>query len=52
MNIEINAVKLTFELIDKETGEVITKEATLGDFKDKKVYFDAEKYLEEKIRRL
>lgn len=36
MNIEINAVKLTFELIDKETGEVITKEATLGDFKDKK----------------
>lgn len=34
MNIEINACKLTLELIDKETGEIITKEATLGDFKD------------------
>lgn len=34
MNIEINAAKLVLELIDKETGEIITKEATLGDFKD------------------
>lgn len=36
MNIEVNSVKITFELIDKETGEVITKEATLKDIKDKK----------------
>lgn len=34
MNIEINACKLTLELIDTETGELITKEATLGNFKD------------------
>ena len=36
MNIEIGSVKLTFSLIDKETGEIFTKEATLGDFTDVK----------------
>lgn len=34
MNIEINSAKLILELIDKETGEIITREATLGDFKE------------------
>ena len=32
--IEINSAKLILELVDKETGEVITREATLGDFKE------------------
>lgn len=34
MNIEIESCKLILTLVDKETGEVISKEATLGDFKD------------------
>lgn len=32
--IEINAAKLILELVDPETGEMYTKEATLGEFKD------------------
>lgn len=36
MNIQINSCKLTIELTDTETGEIITREATLGDFKEKK----------------
>lgn len=36
MNIQINSCKLILELIDTETGEIITQEATLGDFKEKK----------------
>ena len=32
--IEINSAKLIIELVDKETGELITREATLGDFKE------------------
>ena len=34
MNIQINSCKLVLELIDQETGEIITREATLGDFKE------------------
>ena len=34
MNLEIQSAKLILSLVDKETGEMITKEATLGDFKD------------------
>lgn len=34
MNLEINSAKLIIEIIDKETGEVFTREATLGDFKE------------------
>lgn len=34
MNIEIQSAKLVLSLVDQETGEIITKEATLGDFKD------------------
>ena len=30
----INSAKLTIEIIDIETGEIITREATLGDFKE------------------
>lgn len=36
MKIEINSVKLTIEYINQETGELFTREATLGDFKEKK----------------
>lgn len=36
MNIEIQSVKLVFSLVDTETGEIFTKETTLGDFKDAK----------------
>ena len=34
MNLEIQSAKLILSLVDKETGEIMTKEATLGDFKD------------------
>lgn len=34
MKIEINSVKLIIEYIDQETGELFTREATLGDFKE------------------
>ena len=34
MNIQINSCKLILELTDTETGEMITREATLGDFKE------------------
>lgn len=34
MNLEIQSVKLILSLVDTETGEIMTKEATLGDFKD------------------
>jgi len=34
MNIQINSCKLVLELTDTETGEIITREATLGDFKE------------------
>lgn len=36
MAIEVKAVKLVFELVDTETGELITKESELGEFKNKK----------------
>ena len=36
MKIEINSAKLTVEFIDQETGELFTREATLGDFKEVK----------------
>ena len=36
MNVKINSCKLILELIDEETGEIITREATLGDFKEAK----------------
>jgi len=36
MNIQINSCKLVLELVDSETGEIITREATLGDFKEVK----------------
>ena len=29
----INSAKLIIEIVDDSTGEVITREATLGDFK-------------------
>lgn len=34
MKVEINSAKLIVEFIDQETGELITREATLGDFKE------------------
>lgn len=34
--LEIESAKLVLNLVDTETGEIITKETTLGDFKDKK----------------
>ena len=34
MNLEIQSAKLILSLVDTETGEIMTKEATLGDFKD------------------
>lgn len=34
MNIKINSCKLILELVDEETGEIMTREATLGDFKE------------------
>ena len=34
MKIEINSAKLIIEYIDQETGELFTREATLGDFKE------------------
>lgn len=34
MKIEINSAKLTIEYINQETGELFTREATLGDFKE------------------
>ena len=34
MDIQINSAKLIIEIVDKETGEVFTREATLGDFKE------------------
>ena len=36
MNIQINSCKLILELVDQETGEILTREATLGDFKEVK----------------
>ena len=36
MELEIQSAKLILSIVDKETGEIITKEATLGDFKDAK----------------
>lgn len=34
MNLEIQSAKLVLSLVDTETGEIMTKEATLGDFKN------------------
>ena len=34
MELEIQSAKLILSIIDKETGEIITREATLGDFKE------------------
>ena len=34
MDIQINSAKLIIEIVDKETGELFTREATLGDFKE------------------
>lgn len=36
MNIEVQSAKLVLTLVDQETGELITREATLGDFKEVK----------------
>ena len=36
MELEIHSAKLILSIIDKETGEIITREATLGDFKEVK----------------
>lgn len=36
MNLEIESAKLILSLIDKETGEILTREAILGDFKEVK----------------
>ena len=36
MELEIQSAKLILSIIDKETGEIITREATLGDFKEVK----------------
>jgi hypothetical protein len=36
MKIEINSAKLIIEFVDEETGELFTREATLGDFKEVK----------------
>ena len=32
MNLEIQSAKLVLSLVDTETGEIMTKKATLGDF--------------------
>ena len=34
MNLEIQSAKFVLSLVYTETGEITTKEATLGDFKD------------------
>lgn len=34
MALEINSAKLIVEIVDDSTGEIITREATLGDFKE------------------
>jgi hypothetical protein len=34
MELEIQSAKLVLSIVDKETGEIITREATLGDFKE------------------
>ena len=34
MELEIQSAKLILSIVDKETGELITREATLGDFKE------------------
>ena len=34
MNLEIQSAKFILSLVDTETGEIITREATLGDFKE------------------
>ena len=34
MNLEIQSAKLILSLVDTETGEIMTREATLGDFKE------------------
>ena len=36
MNLEIQSAKLVLSIVDKETGEIITRETTLGDFKEVK----------------
>lgn len=36
MNIEIQSAKLILSIVDKETGEIMTREAALGDFKETK----------------
>lgn len=36
MNLEIQSAKLVLSLVDTETGEIMTREATLGDFKEAK----------------
>lgn len=36
MKLEIQSAKLVLSLVDTETGEIMTKEATLGDFKEVK----------------
>ena len=36
MELEIQSAKLVLSIVDKETGEIITREATLGDFKEVK----------------
>ena len=36
MNTEIQSAKLVLTLVDTQTGEIITREATLGDFKEVK----------------
>ena len=36
MNLEIQSAKLVLSLVDTETGEILTREATLGDFKEVK----------------
>lgn len=36
MKLEIQSAKLILSLVDEETGEIITREATLGDFKEVK----------------
>jgi len=33
---KINSAKLIVEILDESTGELITREATLGDFKEVK----------------
>jgi hypothetical protein len=36
MNLEIQSAKLILSVVDTETGEILTREATLGDFKEVK----------------